>query len=153
MYFLFGAWCKYHNALWDFLCIITESGVCIMCSTPPAEGYHITEYIQVQWVKSVMRDGTTETSLIWQVVFHQRYRCIEIYGHVTAKLVSHQRSVSRRNGLSLEVDLSSEVGFSTQWSLIGGWCLIGGQFLDTMVSHWRLVSHQRLVSQCSGLSL
>ncbi len=53
-----------------------------------------------------------------------------MYGHVTAKLVSHQRSVSRCNGLSLEVGLSSEVGLSMQWSLIIGFTVMNMIFVS-----------------------
>ncbi len=34
--------------------------------------------------------GTTKSGLI-RLVFHRRYKCIEMYSHVTAKVVSHCR--------------------------------------------------------------
>ncbi len=40
-----------------------------------------------------------------QVVFPQRYKCIEMQGHVTATVVSHWRLVSHCCGLSSQVSL------------------------------------------------
>ncbi len=48
-------------------------------------------------VKPVTRDHPWDNR---QVVFHRRYKNIEMYGHVTVKVVSDQRSVSYCNGLS-----------------------------------------------------